>query len=31
MDSMQSSLALLMDKFDSLDYRMGFCEASLTD
>jgi len=21
----------MMDKYDSLDYRMGFCEANLTD
>ena len=30
-DSMQSSITLLMDKYDSLDYRMNFCEANLTE
>ena len=24
-------MSLIMDKYDSLDYRMGFCEANLTD
>ena len=27
---MQSSITLLLDKYDALEYRLGFCEQSLT-